>query len=183
MEKIVKTRTFDLSQVKLNNTLTQVGLGITMLFAASQIYIPIQPVPITMQTVGVMLIALSLPYKAAMGSILGYLGLAALGVPVLAQFSGGFASLTGATAGYLVGFVYATHVMSRLRERFTSTSWNVAAICIIGQLCIYACGVAWLSRYFDSTQTALHFGFYPFILPGLVKASILALATKHLIRK
>lgn len=163
-------------------TFLQATLGFAMLFASAHIYIPLQPVPITMHTVGVMLVGLSLPYRSAMWAIAAYLAAGLAGVPVFTGWHSGVAVFMGPSAGYLVGFVAAIHVMATLRQRFDFTGWNVAAICMIGQLCIYTAGIAWLTYFMGSLQTALQVGLYPFIVPGLIKAGIVAAALRQLLR-
>lgn len=171
------------SRFLIENTKTiQLFLGFVMLFASSQICIPIQPVPITMQTVGVMLVGLTLPYRAAMLSVGSYVVLGLAGVPVFAEWASGLGVLLRPSGGYIVGFALAIHVMATLRSRFAFTGWNLLAICIIGQICIYACGIAWLAYHLNSFATALQFGLYPFILPGIVKAFVLSIAVRQLLR-
>ena len=93
--------------------------GVVLLFAASQIEIPLQPVPITLQTVAVMLIGLTYTPRRALESLLIWLGFAAAGFPVLTGFNGGFAYLTGSTFGYLLGFVMSAYVMATLKKTFS----------------------------------------------------------------
>src|SRR3990167_9654210 len=77
--------------------------GVALLFAASQVEIPLYPVPVNLQTVVVMLIGLTYTPRRALESHLIWLGLAAVGLPVLSGFGGGLPHFTGPTAGYLVG--------------------------------------------------------------------------------
>lgn len=166
----------------LQVTILQALLGLTMLFATSHIYIPIQPVPITMQTVGVMLVGLVLPYRAAMLSIASFIVFGAAGVPLWAEWTSGLGVLMGPTCGYFVGFVYAIHVMAKMREHLPFTGWYLAVICVTGQACIYACGIAWLTFYTGSFQQALQFGLWPFVLPGIIKTAVLSYAVRSLMR-
>lgn len=163
-------------------TMLQALLGLTMLFVTSQICIPIQPVPITMQTVGVMLVGLVLPYRPAMLASAGFIVLGAAGVPLWAGWKCGLSVLAGPTGGYLIGFVLAIHVMTRLREYLSFTGWYLAGICMVGQVCIYACGIAWLSVHTGSIQQALQFGLWPFIVPGVIKSAILSFSVRSLMR-
>ena len=77
-----------------------VVVGTLLLFASAQIQIPFYPVPVTLQTFAVLLIALVFERKAALGSMISYLGLGALGLPVFTGFKN--AMLLGPTMGYLV---------------------------------------------------------------------------------
>jgi len=89
--------------------------GIFLIFLTSQISIPLEPVPITLQTFGVMLVGLTFPQTAAIKAVSGYLALGALGLPIFASFSGGYHCLLGPTGGYLFGFLISVTVMSSIR--------------------------------------------------------------------
>ncbi|MBY0293402.1 MAG: biotin transporter BioY [Alphaproteobacteria bacterium] len=154
--------------------------GVVLLFAASQIEIPLEPVPITLQTVAVMLIGLTYTPRRALESFLMWLGLAAAGLPVLASFKGGLSYLTGPTFGYLVGFVISAYVMATLKQKLSLRSWiSDTVLCLVGTGIVLSLGVAWLS-YLIGFEKALMCGVLPFILPGLVKAGLLCTALQIL---
>lgn len=165
--------TSNIKSSKLNEALLFLG-GIFLLTAASQIEIPLQPVPITLQSVAVMLIGLSYKPNQALGVILSWLGLAACGAPVLAGFSGGLIKFVGPTAGYLFGFAVAAYGMAVLKERLFSNNW-IGDLCltVLGTLALYGFGVAWLSYLMGDFAAAFYAGAVPFILPGIVKVGIL----------
>ena len=87
-------------------TLTHIALLAAILVVCSQITIPFPgSVPITLQTFAIALIAYIMgSYKGALTLII-YLGLGAIGLPVFAGFKGGFDTLIGPTGGYLIGFL------------------------------------------------------------------------------
>ncbi|MBS0271147.1 MAG: biotin transporter BioY [Proteobacteria bacterium] len=150
--------------------------GVMLLFAASQIEIPLQPVPITLQTVAVMLIGLTYTPRHALQSLLIWLGLAAAGLPVLSGFAGGFAYFGGPTLGYLVGFVISVYLMATFKQRFSLNSWTSdVMLCLMGTAILFSLGVAWLSRLIGLENAITH-GVLPFILPGIVKAGLLCTA-------
>lgn len=148
--------------------------GVMLLFASSQIQIPLRPVPITLHTVAVMLIGLTYKPRQALETIFLWLGLAAVGCPVLSGFSGGLAKFVGPTAGYLFGFVIAVYLMSMLKEKFSLNHWTYdALLCLMGTVILYVFGVIWLTHLMGNFKVAFFAGVVPFILPGLVKAGIL----------
>jgi len=150
--------------------------GVFLLFAASQVEIPLKPVPINLLTVGVMLIGLTYTPRRALESHLVWIALAAAGFPVLAGFSGGLDRLVGPTMGYIVGSVTAAVLMAMLKEKFSMNSWiSDALLCCLGTIIVYSCGVAWLSQLIGFTNALMH-GVVPFILPGFVKAGLLCTA-------
>lgn len=154
--------------------------GVILLFAASQVEIPLNPVPITLQTVAVMLIGLTYSPRRAVESHLIWLGLGAVGIPVFSGFAGGMSHVVGPTAGYMAGFVVSTFLMATLKEKFSLNSWRSdVLLCLMGTLIVYSLGVAWLS-YLIGIEGAFVHGFLPFILPGFVKAGLLCTALQIL---
>ncbi len=148
-------------------------MGAALLFVSAQIQIPLQPVPITLQTVGVMILGLLFDKRSAIQAVLLYLGLGVLGLPVFAGFSN--IALVGARAGYLVGFLGAVWAMTTLRE-YQGDLQNIFGLLglnLLGSAIIYACGIAWLAVSFGLNQAIL-IGFVPFIIPGLVKILLLS---------
>lgn len=165
--------------VRERSGLLLVTLGTLLLFAGAQIQIPFYPVPVTLQSFSVLLIALVFDRKAALGSIGTYLGLGALGLPVFAGFKN--AVLIGPTAGYLVGFVLAIGAVTTLRGRCgEARSWfGLFGYSLLGSALIFAPGVLWLAGSLGFQQ-AITFGLWPFVIPGFLKASILAAAIRFL---
>lgn len=159
----------------LTELLTVVG-GALLLFAASQIEIPLYPVPITLQTVAVMLIGLTYSPRRALEAHLLWLAAVAVGLPVLSEFRGGLHCLVSPTAGYLVGFVLAAYCMASLKKRFSLDSWKAdAGLTALGTCLVFASGVLWLS-YLIGAEKAFLYGVLPFIFPGVVKAGLLCTA-------
>lgn len=155
----------------------QTVMGVFMLYVCSQIVIPLQPIPITLQTFGVMLVALTLPRKAALHSIISYVMLGVAGLPILAGGTGGLGKIFGPAGGYYIGFIMAVYVMVHVRPVFEKLFSRPYAplflTCLLGSICIYIPGVAWLSYYLGSFTKGMTFGLMPFILPGIVKAVLL----------
>jgi biotin transport system substrate-specific component len=160
-----------------------------LLAALAQIEIPLPftPVPITGQTFGVLLIGAALGSRRGAASILAYLAEGALGLPFFAGGAGGLSILTGATAGYLVGFVAAAYVVGRLAERGLERSFRTSLIpFLIGTAVIYAFGIAWLSTILGSLTEAIRFGLLPFLFGDAIKliaASLALPAAWRLIRQ
>jgi biotin transport system substrate-specific component len=154
----------------------KVAIGVVLLFACSQIAIPVQPVPITLQTLAVLLIGLTYKPREAFATLSSYLVLGALGLPVFAAYHGGAIWLIGKTGGYLFGFLAAAVVMSFIQQSVKRRGWlQVLLTCVVGQGIIYTMGVAWLAT-FIGMKSGITFGLVPFVLPGLVKAGLLTAA-------
>jgi biotin transport system substrate-specific component len=144
--------------------------------AQVEIVLPFTPVPITGQTFGVLLIAAAYGSKRGAATMLAYIIAGGLGLPFFSGGGSGMRILTGATAGYLAGFLVAAYVIGLLCERGLERSMRTSLIPFVaGTLIIYACGVAWLSVIVGGFGEALALGALPF-LPGdalkLIAASV-----------
>ncbi|MDW8054662.1 MAG: biotin transporter BioY [Anaerolineae bacterium] len=152
-------------------------LGASWLVALlAQISIPLQPVPITGQTFGVLLAGAALGARRGALALLAYLAQGLIGLPFFAGGTSGMARLLGPTGGYLVGFVAAAALVGWLSERgwdrrFISTFAAMA----LGNLVIYALGVPWLAQ-FVGWERALSAGVLPFLPGDAIKALLAALA-------
>jgi biotin transport system substrate-specific component len=176
MQTLISSR---LAAVRSNEVVLSL-IGFALLFACSQITIPIQPVPITLQTIAVMIIGLTFPTRAGISAIALYFAAAALGMPVLNNWTGGLERFVGPTAGYLFGFFVAILSMISFRRVWPSTSFTATlANCILGTSIIFAFGVLWLSNLFGFSL-ALQVGLLPFILPGIIKALLLCSGIRYL---
>jgi biotin transport system substrate-specific component len=170
MQTLQKT---SLLKTAIQSNSLQLLLGIMLLFACSQILIPLKPVPITLQTLAVMLIGLTYKPRQAFQVVFAYLLLGAAGMPFFAKFSSGYAYLMGPVAGYYAGFLVAAPLTAWLFSMFTQKTWGtIFASCAVGQAIIYVLGVSWLTK-FIGFESALKAGVLPFILPGIIKTVIL----------
>ena len=146
----------------------------TALLAQVAVPVPGSPVPITGQTLAVVLTAAALgPARGVLGQAL-YLVLGAVGLPFYSEASGGIEVLAGATGGYLVGFLPAALLIGLAAQHGQDRKvWRALPLFVAGQAVVFAVGVPWLAVVADLTPAqALEAGFYPFILGGLVKAAI-----------
>ena len=144
--------------------------GAVLTALAAQVQIPMYPVPMTLQTFAVLLVAATLGAARGAASMCVYLAMGAAGLPVFA----GAKALTAVlpTAGYLVGFVAAGFVVGALAARgFTTTPIRVAASFALGSVIIYALGAGWLIVGLGlSFPAALTAGVIPFLIGDALKA-------------
>ena len=175
-----------LSEVLLNSLITPsaatsaltramlVVFGSLLLAASAQFKIPLYPVPITGQTLVVLLIGMT--YGPRLGGITmaAYLFQGVLGLPVFAGGAAGLAILMGPTGGYLFGFLLAGVAMGYLAERGMGRSAvSTIAAMIIGNLVIYVCGALWLSNFIGFGE-AIAAGVLPFLYGDALKLVIAA---------
>lgn len=154
--------------------------GALLMTGLSQVAVPLPftPVPITGQTLGVLLVGSGLGWKRGVASMLLFLSAGAVGLPVFAQGEGGIHVLLlgNATGGYLWGFAFAALVLGRIAERGWGRSLrsSIAAM-LIGQIVIYLCGVPWLAATLGvSASRALELGLYPFVVGDVLKILVAA---------
>jgi biotin transport system substrate-specific component len=164
-------------------TCAAVGAALIAGLAQFTIYLPFTPVPVTGQTLGVLLVG------AAYGPALGaatvglYLAAAVIGLPVLARNAEGghdtglhVLTLSFASAGYLWGFLAASILVGWLSRRGWDRSMrsSVSAM-FFGELVIYAFGIPWLMASAGvGVQQALEWGLYPFIVGDTIKLLLAA---------
>ena len=159
------------------------GAGLVSVAAQISISLPFTPVPITGQTFAVCLVGASLGAVRGTASLSLYVLAGIAGAPIYADGDHGWAQITGATGGYLLGFVLAAAVTGWLAEdrhwdrKFSS---SIAAM-LTGNVIIYLFGLPWLAAVLGeggswlSLEDTLEFGLYPFV-PGDIFKLYLAAA-------
>jgi len=146
--------------------------GSFVLALSAQLSIPLTPVPITMQTLVVVLLGYFLGKNTAAATVLAYLAEGAMGLPVFASGGLGLAHLIGPTGGYLLAFVPAAYVSGMLLRKENNNKGINGFIIMCLLLGILLMGTMWLSLFCGS-KTAFNSGFFPF-LPGLGIKTLLA---------
>jgi biotin transport system substrate-specific component len=148
----------------------------TALCAQVSFHIPITPVPITLQTLAVLLTGAALGSRRGALAMLLYLAEGAAGLPVFAGGTGGFVHLIGFTGGYLWSYPFAALVTGLLCERRLDRRFLTSALAMLpGTLVIYAFGVLWLAVSLHlNLLTAFMLGMVPFIPGDLIKLVIAA---------
>ena len=139
--------------------------------------LPFTPVPVSGQTLGVMLVGASLGAWRGGAAVLLYLAEGAAGLPVFAEGQSGVVWLTaGNTTGFLWGFVVAAAVIGLLAQLGWDRSVGSAlGAMLVGEVIVFAMGVSWLAHFLNvSGEEALGFGLYPFVLGELLKLAIAA---------
>lgn len=114
-----------------------------MLALASRAALPVGPVPVTLQSLAVLLTGALLGPVWGAGAVLAWLGLAAAGVPLLAAGKAGLPAMTGATMGFLLSFPLAAALAGQWR-----TGWSLRRslrLMLLGHGLILAMGCAWLA--------------------------------------
>ena len=147
--------------------------GFVGALAQISIHLSFTPVPITGQTLGVLLAGTALGWRRAAASMALYAVAGVAGVPWFAGHASGYA---GASFGYILGFFFAATACGYLAERGADRSVlrSVPAM-LVGEILIYAFGCAWLAVDLHLGAAAtLKDGFTPFVIGDAIKAAIAA---------
>jgi biotin transport system substrate-specific component len=146
-------------------------LGDTLLALSAHLQVPFWPVRLSMQSFVVLAIGIAYGRRLGALTVLAYLAEGAAGLPVF-QAGAGLAYLAGPTSGYLLGFLLSAFTVGALAERGVLTRWPLAlGVILLGEVCIYAPGVAWLAVLFGPVK-AIAFGLTPFLPAELVKMAL-----------
>jgi biotin transport system substrate-specific component len=157
--------------------LVTAGALFVAILAQVKIPLPFTPVPLTGQTFAVLLVAAALGSKRGAASMAFYIALGAFGLPVFAGGAAGMEYLSGATLGYLIGFVLAAYAIGLLAERGLERNIRTSILPFMaGTVIIYACGVAWLAVILGSLGKAIAAGLVPFVVGDIIKLVAAALA-------
>jgi biotin transport system substrate-specific component len=166
------------ARLALNAALVLGGSLFIALLAQVTIQLPFTPVPITGQTLGVLVVGTAYGWRLAGLTLLLYLAQIAVGLPFAAEGRSGLEILTLATAsgGYLWGFLLAAVVCGWLANRGWDRNLRSSiSVMLLGSIVIYAVGVPWLAASIDvPLLEAFELGLYPFVIGDLLKLLIAA---------
>lgn len=167
--------------------LVYIGVFTTIISICSWISIPAS-VPFTLQTLGVFTAAGLLGGKRGSLSVLTYILLGMIGVPVFAGFSSGVGAILGATGGYILGFLFSALVMWGMETLFGRSKVILAVSMVAGLFVCYAFGTAWFMIVYTHNSgtvglsAVLGWCVIPFIIPDLIKIGIALFLTNRLKR-
>jgi biotin transport system substrate-specific component len=158
----------------LDVVLVATGAALTSLLA--QVAVPLYPVPITGQTLAVLLVGATLGAARGALSLALYAVLGIVGLPVFSDYGSGVDVILGPTGGYIIGFIVSAALVGWLSERaWERRILKALATFAAGTLVVFAVGLPWLAIALglDLTQT-LNGGLFPFLIGGAIKALIAA---------
>ncbi|MDR2526404.1 MAG: biotin transporter BioY [Rickettsiales bacterium] len=137
----------------------------------AQIYIPLPFVPITGQTLSIILLSLLLGRKSIYAVLL-YLAEGSLGLPFFTRWNGGLSVIMGPTGGYLIGFIFSSFIIGYFADKgHLNSSYKVFLASCLGMIVIYSFGILRLS-FFIPRENLLKVGLLPFIIGDMVKILI-----------
>lgn len=169
--------------------------GVALITVSAKIQVPFWPVPMTLQTLAIMVVAAAYGSRLGLATILGYLGAGLYGLPVFAGPAAGPAYFAGPTAGFLAGFVLLTAIVGYAADKgWAKNPFKLFGTMLFADILVFALGFFWLGFMFVSAKsgttlgaaTAFSVGVQPYILADLVKialASALVPALYNLIKR
>ena len=165
------------SAMKKTHDIVYVGVFVAIITVCSWISIPAN-VPFTLQTLGIFTTVGLLGGKRGTFSVLTYILLGAIGVPVFAGFSGGIGVILGMTGGYIIGFLFSALIMWGMEKIFGRSKMSLIISMLVGLLVCYAFGTAWFMMIYThhlgtvELATVLGWCVIPFIIPDLIKIAV-----------
>ena len=175
--------TKNISNTKIIKSVLAVILGSIALTISAKIKIPFYPVPMTMQTFVVLFLGISLGYKIGLASIGLYLFEGIVGLPVFSnspEKGVGLIYFTGPTMGYLIGFLTAGFLASKIK--YNDNFFIILLKLIIATSTIYVLGLLWLGTLIGWDKPIVALGAQPFLLAEIFKILLLALITKQILK-
>ena len=184
IQELIDTRHFPLAAVMwpdradglsgVLRTVVLIALGTALLAFSAKINLPLPYVPMTLQTLVVLVIGAAYGWRLGGATVIVYLAEGATGLPVFAGPVGGLAPLLGPTAGYLVGFVAAAVTTGWLSERGWDRSAPLLFVAMgAGHIIILAAGFAWLVFGMKlGFEKAWLVGISPFVAASVIKNAL-----------
>ncbi|MCB2129381.1 MAG: biotin transporter BioY [Rhodobacteraceae bacterium] len=160
--------------------------GSLFISIAAQISVPMLPVPMTLQTLAILLVGFTFGARMGVATLLAYLAEGAAGLPVFANFHNGLAFF-GPTAGFLIGFVLMAWIAGYAADRGIKGFVGTAAVALLASAAIYVPGVVWAmslaeragldTAQWGADNVSMIWQYYmaPFLIGDAVKAVIAAL--------
>jgi biotin transport system substrate-specific component len=157
--------------------------AIVCVLAPFSLNIPISPVPISLGSMAVYFAVTVLGMKRGTVSVVLYILLGLVGLPVFSNFSGGAGKLFGPTGGYIIGYIFLALIFGFFVEHWKNNLGLNIAGAVLGTLVLYLFGTVWLAYQLSlGFVAALWAGVIPYI-PGDIVKLIIAMAIGMQLRK
>jgi len=136
---------------------------------------PLTPVPLTVQNMGVLLVGMLLGSRRGFAALALYLAEGAAGLPVFSPIGpGGIAQLLGPTGGFLMVYPFVAFLAGYIFERGTKSFLRAAAAGLLAEILLFAGGLGWLYVFTHSLARAAYLGLYWFLAAEVIKIMLAA---------
>lgn len=156
--------------------------AIILLAISAQLSLPVEPVPITLQSYTVITLAALMGWQLGGFSMLVYIGLGLSGLHIFSNGRGGLEVLSGMSAGFIIGFLVVTVLVGWLQENWgRGRIWPLLVLLALGHVVLMAIGAGWMA-VLRGPAFAWEKGFVPFV-PGAVLKTLVAWGTVLLVER
>lgn len=161
--------------------LTKMALFVALIAVGAFISIPIGPVPFSLQNFFVFMTGLLLSPGEAFLTVLIYVLLGLIGIPIFAGFTGGFQYVFSPTFGFLIAFIIGAYVISKLARKETNF-FKIMGVLILSEIIFYAIALPYFYLIMKTVNgnpmdisKIMGLAMLPFIIPDMAKAVVAAL--------
>lgn len=165
--------------------LATIAMGVALITVCSWISIP-ATVPFTLQTFAICLITAVFGLRMGMWTVVTYILLGAVGVPVFSGFKGGFGVLLGVTGGYIIGFLFTALIVGAAVKKWGRGLPTLIISMALGIVLCYTFGTAWFVGVYTRNNgpigvgAALGWCVIPYLIPDGIKIVLAAVLTGKL---
>lgn len=147
--------------------------GVCLITLGAKTQVPFWPVPLTLQTLAVSVVAAAYGLRLGLATVAAYLVTGLLGVPVFASMNAGIAPLIGPTGGFLAGFLVMAAIIGAAADRGWDRAWpKILAAMALANVIVFVPGLLWLGTFTGYGAKLLAAGLWPFALGTLVKTAL-----------
>ena len=156
-------------------SLALVAGGVCLITLGAKASVPFWPVPLTLQTLAISVVAAAYGLRLGVATVATYLLTGLLGAPVFAGWSVGIAPFMGPTGGFLAGFLVMAAIIGAAADRGWDKAWpTTLAAMALANVIVFVPGLLWLGTFTGYGEKLLAAGLWPFALGTLVKTALAA---------
>jgi biotin transport system substrate-specific component len=149
--------------------------GVCLITLGAKASVPFWPVPLTLQTLAISVVAAAYGLRLGLATVASYLMAGLLGAPVFAGMTTGIAPFMGPTGGFLVGFLLMAAIIGAAADRGWDRAWpRILAAMALANVIVFLPGLAWLGTFTGYGHRLVEAGVTPFVLGTLVKTALAA---------
>ncbi|MGU9979313.1 biotin transporter BioY [Phreatobacter sp. HK31-P] len=152
-----------------------IAAGVCLITLGAKASVPFWPVPLTLQTLAISVVAAAYGFRLGVATVAAYLLAGLLGAPVFAGMNVGVAPFMGPTGGFLAGFVVMAAIIGAAADRGWDKAWpKILAAMALANVVVFVPGLFWLGTFTGFGAQLLAAGLWPFALGTVVKTALAA---------